>query len=151
MVQCKRLFYSLVVPKRYSVNAGNSEKALHTVPKRYSVLYHSDTAKMFLQTISTAVNERKTQRNPTKPRKPQANHAKQDGAKAKQKLANHSKSYHLQPNANQKFTAQRRALSSLCYPASTSNQPQTNTDINTPTTHSFPHNGGLYKLSPLRA
>ena len=78
MVQCKRLFHSLAVPKWYSVNAGNSEKALHTVPKRYSVLYHSGTAKMFLQTIPTTVNdrrrtyttvnERKTQRNPKKPR-----------------------------------------------------------------------------------
>jgi len=97
------------------------------------------------------VNERKTQRNPKKPRKTQANHAKQDGAKAKQKLPFASKSYHLQPNANQKFTAQHRALSALCYPASTTFQPQANTQSNKPSTRSFPHSGGLYKLSPLRA
>lgn len=44
-------------------------------------MYQIETAKMFLQTISTAVNERKTQQNPTKPKETQANHAKQDGAR----------------------------------------------------------------------
>ena len=33
------------------------------------VMYQIETAKMFLQTISTAVNERKTQQNPTKQNK----------------------------------------------------------------------------------
>lgn len=31
-------------------------------------MYQIETAKMFLQTISTAVNERKTQQNPKKPK-----------------------------------------------------------------------------------
>ena len=119
------------------------------------VMYQIETAKRFWQAIPTAVNDRRRTYTTVNERKTQANHAKQDGAgrsseakasNPQQKLPFASKSYHLQPNANQKFIAQHRALSALCYPASTSNQPQTNTQINTPSTHSFPHNGGLYRL-----
>lgn len=113
-------------------------------------MYQIETAKMFLQTISTAVNERKTQQNPKKPKQTMLSKTEQGEAKAskpQQKLAFASKSPHLQPDANQQFTAQRRALSALCYPTSTSNQPQTNTVSNKQATHSFPHGGELYRLS----
>lgn len=45
-------------------------------------MYQIETAKMFLQTISTAVNERKTQQNPKKPKQTMLSKTEQGEAKA---------------------------------------------------------------------